>query len=1361
VLALDVHHIIMDGRSLDRSLREVSLALVGVETPIQGVQFKDYAVWQQKQLSAGKLEKDLQYWNQRLKHPAPPLELDCCKKRPPVFTYNGAKISGEIPAGLRNHVVQVAKDCGTTEFVVLLASFYILLMRHSGQRGIAVGTVVNGRIHSDVQDTLGMFVNTLALTSIVEEGELVERFIKRIHTSVYEDFEHQALPFDSLVDQLNIVRDVGRNPLFDVMFVLQEENQQELFLDDTSFSMLNFSDKTSKYDLTFELTPVADGCLCIVEYCTDLFEKDTAETMLSHYLTILESISTQVTVDDVRYISEREQEQLLSFAQNANQFTLDSLSINEVFAHSVIKYRDLPAVTDGRTELSYQQLDNKVGRLAYALKKRGIGIGDFVVIAASHSIDMIAAAFAVIRCGGAYVPVDIQTPDDRVSYIISDCGAKLVLRDQTIVENGVVAQAAAIVDLTDGEEGYLGWNGGNMSDSPAYVIYTSGSTGKPKGVMLTHANMMTYLAAYKKYVLRDERFTMLQLASFAFDVSVEEIFGTLVFGGKLVLIETKQMLDLDAFYQLIEEHNVDYMSTTPAFAGLLNARPEGMNIKSCVVGGDVVHFHCVDNLVRHMRVINSYGPTETCVGATYYYADNEKRHIPIGWPLPGYNVYVLDQNLDLCGFDIQGEICISGSAVSPGYINLPEETAERFVKDPFCGTSMYRTGDLGIVRSNGEIEFKHRIDHQVKLRGYRIECDEIVKAAASTGLVDDIAVDVFEIAGIKRLCGAYTASEEVSDILLKRLTKTLPAFMLPEVLIKIESLPMTINGKLDRDKLAETFVHVRPQRMVRMPSTENEHLLSQIWEHAIGTSDIPVDVSFWEAGGNSIAAVSMLMEARENGYKIDINDIFSNASIEDLAPQRSLIVKTIGSCDELCMLVSEKIDIACQVVSEVDGVKYLRVPQPYSCEIEEQILSTLSVYSCSDGGFSALLWTDSEQKEIPITDKLNAFVDGFNFARQDNTWSITPAQVFYITIDKQFCHDRIRIDGYFSKEQICEAVRMLIGIQPMLRAGYTKTGFASAVITCYTPQRPAFIPYIDLHTCPRHAIPDKLTELAGKVCEKKLGKKLPYRLAIVRTSLSEHVILLYIHHAFYDMFSGAVIKNQISALLAGKCLPELPCNSGGSVQQLITAEALSIRFALDEFYDLSRDFARNAERHKKGHVRFTRIYRYDTGKDERKVFDTSVGYVIDFFCKLYEMDAVPLWFLYHGRGMSEYANYDRVGAFLDVIPMIGRIGDDNSAESVLQDAIDFLKRTCTSFGKVLLGIDPVLTNTTLNKQLRKLVSEQFIAVNFQGGDSGTGDDTLVAHQEINLKKHMAIITYNEEQIKIIFDIPVDFQQQPE
>nr|WP_297934133.1 non-ribosomal peptide synthetase [uncultured Lachnoclostridium sp.] len=1300
ILVVDVHHIILDGHSINRLIQKFCLFLSGVEGQKEKVTYLDYAVWVNENEGKKARNESLAYWKEKFRVVPEPVMPYCIKKRPSVFTYRGMKESMRISSKIKEGIVRLAKENNTTEFAILTTAFVLLLEKYTLQNDITIGTVTNGRVCDEIKDTLGMFVKTLPLRIQIDQENTLDQVITHVNEVLGEAYEHQAISFEELLEELGVERDMSRNPLFDYMIVMQEDREEETVINGTEWALYPYDDLSSKYDLTLEIRSTEEEYLCVFEYCTDIFDAGTIELLKQHFVNLLGEMieGERKPVNRIRMVSDEEQQKILSYSQMMH---LDNKPANAVeqFRKEAQTCQEQVAVIEDDRKLTYQELEQKSDRLAGYLLAHHIEEGERVGIYGSHSIEMIVGILAVLKCKAAYVPIDSQLPEERIQYILEDSKARFLLSDGTgsyTWEEGTVLDISQTMTL-DIET--VPMDTQDISQKIAYIIYTSGSTGKPKGVQMTHQNLMTYIKAFREYVIDKQPFVMTQMASISFDVSIEEIFGTLLNGGTLILIKREQMLDLKVFQQIVEEHQVDYVSASPAFASVLNKCENSLPIRTMIVGGENVLPHYVDHLSDSMHIINSYGPTETCVGATYCVFDKNvhSTDFPIGKPLPGYNVYILNGYDAVCGFQTIGEICISGKCVSEGYVDSALNEGH-FCIDKLTGERMYRSGDLGYMNLDGQIEFVARKDNQVKVRGYRIECDEIIQNAIASGLVEDMVVEVYENeAGVKQLCAAYTSPADVEEKLREVLSKKLPAYMVPDIMIRLDTIPITQNGKTDSNKIKELIQKKAPKKLIKYPVTKQEKELAAIWSKILKKEDISIQENFWSAGGNSILALSMISEALNAGFQFTIKDLFANLTLEELArKQQTEHIPSVGQVEEDKPLE--------ETISVAEQVKLFREKFPR---------------------------TTVESREVRPS-----FV-----------------QMFYLGLNPQYISDVVTIKGDYTGDQIRSAVEILIKNQEQLRCGYEINSAEDIRLKVYQyKENRIFIPYLDISSYTKEEQNHHIKAVKQTLKVSRMDVDLPYCLFVVKMEQDVFHIYIDIQHAFYDMFSNFVVKEEIVKTLSGNSAfgdaekSEVKMDKNDSKNK---ENNVREHFQLDRFFKASNTLRKLTKIYPKEYTRLTKEYSIEAGISEKEIMYKSYELALDYLFDLFETEELPTWFIFHGRKEQDY---QKIGAYLDMIPLLVDRKQKEVALKLLEQNLEYVKQEQINIADTLLAEET--TEKQDVSQLRKMMKEQFIVMNYQG-EQEASEQEQQRMQSLDVPIYMAVMRYKKDKIYITYVMPVN------
>ncbi|WP_446098030.1 amino acid adenylation domain-containing protein [Bacillus velezensis] len=887
-LFLDIHHILCDAESMPIMLYKIQELYEGRELLTPRVQYKDFCVWQ----NARDITEQAAYWKKEFSGDIPVLDLIMDYPRPYKQSFRGANFRTQVEENTSIQVKELAKKYGATEFMVLLSIFFSMLGKYSRQEEIIVGTPISGRNHTDTRNMLGMFVNTLAIKGNVCSDDSFEDVLLGIKEKCLQAYDNKDYQFEDLVEAVGVKRDYSRNPVFDVMFVLQDD-ERESYSDRIQFGTReSVEGSISKFDLTLTMISDSEGYKIDFEYSTDLFKPETIEYMAKHFLTLIEGVlmSPEKKLQDIAMVDMNEEAKILDEFNMTDAEYPDNKTIVQLLEEQAARIPNSIAITFNGQQLTYAQLNERANALARKLRKDyNIQPNDFVVISTEKCLEMVVGIYAILKAGAAYVPVDPSYPEERINYIINDCKPKVVLCGTKEPEADI-----PIMNLHD-EANYKMECSNlvhvNQSSDLMYVIYTSGTTGRPKGVMVQHVNVVRLLKNDKFKLDFYENDIWVQFHSYCFDVSVWEIFGCLLNGAKLVIPSEDTVKDGYAFGELLQKEAVTILCQVPSpFYALIDATT-GQTINSLryvIFAGEALyptHLKKWHENNRHCRLVNMYGPTETTVYATYRDIDAEaieKGISDIGKPLPTLKIYMLNGN-ELCGIGVPGELCITGEGVSQGYLNRQDLTDEKFVHNPFGSGKMYRTGDLARWLPNGNIEYIGRMDDQAKIRGYRIEPREVESRLLELEGINEAVVIVREDKRNEKFLCAYVITEteiEEKDVKIK-LSKVLPDYMVPAHIISVDAIPLTSNGKLDKASLPQ------PQYKSKeyiAPRNEYETLIVQAFENILDIEKVSVTDSFFDLGGSSLKAVLLCNELEKAiGVRLSIRDVFTFGTPEQIA----------------------------------------------------------------------------------------------------------------------------------------------------------------------------------------------------------------------------------------------------------------------------------------------------------------------------------------------------------------------------------------------------------------------------------------------------------------------------------------------
>jgi amino acid adenylation domain-containing protein/non-ribosomal peptide synthase protein (TIGR01720 family) len=900
VLVLTLHHINHDGWSLsiftrefgelyaaERDGREAALAPV----PLQ---YADFAVWQRTQLSRTALARSLEYWKGQLTG-LTPLELPTDRPRPPLRTSAGDVESFDVPAAVADELRALSQRCGATLFMTLTAAVQVLLARWTGQSDIAVGTPVAGRKHPGLEEVIGFFLNTLVLRARVEPGMPFAELLAHTRDAALDAFEHEDVPFEQVVEAVRPQRDAGRMPLAQVLVVLQNAPEARLELSGLTVEQHRLPQASTGFDLVLGFEERPGGSLGVdVEYSGDLFDAATVRRMCGHLVTLLGSIAAAPDrpVTELTLLTGGEHRRLTEEWARTPAPDTDDVCVHDLIARRAAEHPGAVAVECGDRQLTYGELDSRAGELARRLTGLGVTPGSVVGICLDRGPDLVVATLATLKAGAAFLPLNVTSPAARRALMLTETGAPVVLTQRSLLD--VFADAAGRAVAVDapwpGGDGTADATGGPRvdPDARAYVIYTSGSTGTPKGVLLGHRGLVNMVTACARRFRLGVGSRVLQLSSPSFDGAVWETFVALTSGATLCLPAGGADAIGPELVTGLAKGDPVLLSLPPAALAALE--PADLAPGSTVLAvGD----RCPVELARawsaRHRFVNGYGPTEATVGATLFEGEIPAAavRLPIGKPIAGVEVYVLDEGLRPAPVGVTGELYIGGPGVAKGYLGRPGLTGQRFVRHPFSddpGARLYRTGDLGAWLPGGDIDFRGRTDDQVKVRGFRIELGEIETALGRLSGVDQACVLALEHGGRKQLVGYVVpaaGAEAEPGRLHDELAAVLPEFMVPSAFAVLDRLPLTPHGKVDRRALAGVPVTARQEHVA--PRTDTEESLAEIFRTVLGVERVGVHDGFFDLGGDSILSTQVVSRARRAGLELTVKELFQLKTVAQLA----------------------------------------------------------------------------------------------------------------------------------------------------------------------------------------------------------------------------------------------------------------------------------------------------------------------------------------------------------------------------------------------------------------------------------------------------------------------------------------------
>ncbi len=906
VLLITMHHIVSDGWSQGVLARELGTLYEayrsGGEDPLPAlpIQYADYAVWQRRWLEGGELRRQGTYWEQALAGAPTLLSLPTDRARPAQQDYAGGSVEvifdETLSAGLR----KLSQRHGTTLFMTVLAGWSVLLSRLSGQDEVVVGSPVANRTRSEVEGLIGFFVNTLALRVEVG-GVTVSELLGRVKSRVLEAQAHQDLPFEQVVERVRPVRSLSHSPVFQaaLSWLNTEAVGLSLELEGLTIEGVDAGQAAAKFDLTLELRETSEGLAGSLDYATALFDRETIERYLGYLQRLLKAMAADDSqeVSRIALLGEDERAQLLESWNETKAAYPDASTIHGLFEAQVRRTPEAIAVEHEGRQVSYAELNARANRVAHALIGLGVGPDARVGLCAERSVELVVGLLGILKAGGGYVPLDPSYPQDRLAYMLEDSAPVAVLAQSNTREQ-LGALSVPVLDLASPLEGEAEHDPQVEALKPhhlAYVIYTSGSTGQPKGVEATIAGLANRLQWFLRDVLTEAPVTALK-TSIGFVDAVTETLGTLLAGGSLVVFDNAAVKDLSVFARRLRQTGVSHLVVVPSLLKYLlqSGEPRLDGLRTLVCSGE----RLAPELARQclaaypqVRLLNFYGSSEVNGDATFYrYAGPE--HVPahsvIGRPIANTQIYILDAYGAPVPIGVPGEIHVGGACVARGYLHRPGLTAERFVADPFHGDGrarMYRTGDLGCWQADGNIVYLGRNDHQVKLRGFRIEPGEIeARLAGCEGVREAVVLIRDDGVGEPRLVAYYSGPAALpAQALRAQLQAALPAYMVPAAYVYLERMPLTSSGKLNRHALPQPTAGAYAQHSYEAPRSGIETRLASIWQALLGVETIGRHDDFFALGGNSLQAVRLIGLLAKADCRVTLTQLLQHPNIASLA----------------------------------------------------------------------------------------------------------------------------------------------------------------------------------------------------------------------------------------------------------------------------------------------------------------------------------------------------------------------------------------------------------------------------------------------------------------------------------------------
>jgi amino acid adenylation domain-containing protein len=903
VLLVTLHHVVVDGVSIGLMLDEVDVLYRAFTGSDQGrlpeltVQYADFASWQRRTLPTRALDDQIAFWRRQLSGTLPVLELPSDLPRPPAQSFKGASVFFDIPSDLFQALSALGAREGCTLFTTLLAAFQVLLQRYSGSDEILIGTPVSRRTPCDLERLIGNFINMVALRCDLKANPTFLQILRRTRRMTNHAFSKADLPFQTVVENLTFGRDLSRNSIFQAMLDVLPKLRPRI--GDLQISSFHFDQGVAQFDLSLHVCDDPGRHICRFEYCADLFKADTVERMSSNFVQLLDSIvrMPEQRLLSIPILTEPEKKQVVFAWNKTSRTDVADACVHRLFERAAAATPKRVALECAGGALTYCELNEQANRLANYLIALGVKPEDPIGVYLERSLNLVVALLGVLKAGAAYVPMDPSFPADRLSVMMDDAGISILVSRADLVNDLPVAERKAV--CLDRDESKLRQQSSANPERPlrrsnlAYVIYTSGSTGRPKGVMIEHRSLVNLLISMQREPGFGPQDVLLAVTTISFDIAALEIFLPLISGGKVVIARQSDVIDGSGLIQLMKRSRATVLQGTPStWKLLLQARWKGDRKLKMLCGGEPLPRALANTLLElGGELWNMYGPTETTIWSSAHRIHPGEGPVLIGPPIANTQFYIADRELQPVPIGVTGELLIGGDGLSRGYLNRPDLTAERFIRNGRLGSGgrVYKTGDLARFKSDGQIEFLGRLDSQTKVRGYRIELEEVEHVLAQHKDVRDVAVTAWEDGdGDNRLVAYYVPSngkKPQAVELSKHLRQQLPDYMCPSFFVEIAALPLTPNGKVDRKAFPAPDMSALPAGSSHVaPRNELEERLAAIWQEVLKRQSIGVDDNFFELGGHSLLAARLFALIDKGlALKMPLAILFQAPTIRQLA----------------------------------------------------------------------------------------------------------------------------------------------------------------------------------------------------------------------------------------------------------------------------------------------------------------------------------------------------------------------------------------------------------------------------------------------------------------------------------------------
>lgn len=1258
VLIVDMHHIISDQSSIAILLKEFALLYAGQDLSPLTIQYKDFAKWQNNLISSGEINKQIEYWKSEFSGEIQTLDLITDYRRKPERSYSGDNIHFEFGKEFSKKINDFVKEKGITPYMLMLSALNLLLWKYTQQKDLVVGTAIAGRRHASCDSMVGMFVNTLAIRSQIDEKLTINEYLEFIKNKMLKAYENQDCQFEMLVDVLNIQKEVGRNPIFDVILNYINMGTEELEIEGLKLSNWKNTNIDTKFDVTCTIEEKEGGYSADIEYSTALFKEDTIILFGERLINLIETIliNPEKMLNEISITTAKEREWLLHDLNNTKTNAPLDKNIIQIFEEYVENNGKNAAIIWKDKNISYRELNSKANELAKLLVKNNIKYGDRVGIILERSPLQIISILGILKCGAIYVPIDSEYPNKRINFVLSDSEAKLVLTTTKYVnriESNIPYLLMDIeennLDNTDDKSiSFINQPKEASGKDTIYIMYTSGSTGLQKGTIISHKNVIR-VVKNTNYIDINSNDKVMQLSNYAFDGSVFDIFGAILNGAALVIVPKTVTLEISELTEFIKKNKVTvFFITSALFNMVVDWDVTALkDVRKLLVGGDVVsvtHARRALEVMGPNHIINGYGPTETTVFACYYPIDkiDNNQSIPIGYALSNTTLYVLDEQGQLVPPNVPGELYIGGDGVAKGYLNRDELTATRFINLPLANNErVYKTGDRVMRLSTGEMIFLGRMDFQIKLRGFRVELGEIENEIGNIEGVNEVAaVARKDKAGSLYISAYYTLNNDLNieksnlqpNKIKEIIAEKLPNYMIPSRMKLMDKMPLNINRKVDRKALPIIEDSIDKSSNYCPPTNEIEEEILKKMQLILDNNAIGIKDDFFSSGGESIKAIALAQALSKSGFKVKVNDIFQNPTVQKLAllPE----VRKLNNLEKINMTnLKDKKPIVLSTLNE-NQIN----------NVVSHIINTS--YLISD------MVTESEIK---------------------GQFPLSSIQMAHSKLGSNFSGFTTYIDGAIDEKDIRKILVKVIEDNQLLSCAILDENLKQWTDFDILPIKSMItnnIPYFDISEYDdliKNQIIKKI--YTSILLADYIKGKLPWRLSCLRLSNSKHLVVWGFDHTAFDGMSADIIRHQIETEAANisnynnvigiedeehkgsqKYEDYVKLLANGPKE--ITENEIIEHFSLDNWRKINDDFIKNISVVEgKSENSFSISIKLEDD-DRYNPWLSAFEFITNLLQQYFNTEQLPIGLISYGRSYINHKYYNCVGEFLDVIPII-------------------------------------------------------------------------------------------------------------